>query len=609
MRFLFACSLLVVTLGACGGSVDSTPTPGEDSGAPLDSSAPLADSAIVDSGGVDTGLGFETTPFDTALLDVGPDDVGPAPPPVPRDKVDLLLVVDNSLSMSDKQGNLARAIPELIKGLTSPDAASKRVPIESLHVGVITSSLGSHGTSACDPSVTNVHNDDHGHLLPRAGEGGGSGYQIDPSGATVSATCPAAVAASPISWVFDATKDPGAMFVADSGATKSQVAASCVVESAQEDGCGYEETLESTYHFLADPAPYQSALVKCTFGVSGDACGTNRIEVKGLDTALVAQRKAFLRDDSYLVVVVLSDENDSSLKPAQLNWLPFGYGAGQMQRGWKACETIPDDFEPETASEYDLLHTKFDCFSCFENTADPRGNCSVPWAKDKLNADPDGRNLRAFHQLQRYGYSFLWGRRRYVDAFTRAIAIGSDGVAAPNPIFAGGRPFGNVLFVTIVGVPNALVADVTGKPKSLDAADWEKIVSPDLGKRDPHMIESIAPRTAYGIKRYAGDRTIDPINGGDRDIPDGDDLQYACIAKRATAATGNECFGTTPEASNPLCSAGGKQPYFKAYPGLRHLRVVHDLGALGMAASICNDSLSPVMQAIVDRMQPGLKAR
>ena len=42
--------------------------------------------------------------------------------------------------------------------------------------------------------------------------------------------------------------------------------------------------------------------------------------------------------------------------------------------------------------------------------------------------------------------------------------------------------------------------------------DWQKIIGP-IGTRDPHMIESVAPRTDKGVKKFAGDRAIDPVNG------------------------------------------------------------------------------------------------
>jgi len=536
-----------------------------------------------DDGGVTPGAETSVTP---------PDDRPPPPrPSTPTDKMDLLLVIDNSISMADKQHELARRLPELVRDLTVPqfDASGKprTKAVADLHVGVITSSLGSHGTSACAPEITNKHNNDRGHLLPRAGEGSGTGFQL--TGSTVStAKCPAPIAASAIAWK-PGSPDPG-------------LATSCIVQSVKDDGCGYEETLEATYRFLVDPAPYASAQVKCTFGISGDACGNNKISVEGLDTELLAQRAAFLRPDSTVVVLVLSDENDASLKPAGLNWLPWGYGKGQMQRGWGSCANVPDAFEPESAADFNKLHSEYKCFSCFEDASDP--NCKVKWATDPLNNDVDGRNLRSFQQVQRFGYNFLWGRQRYVDAFTQPMVMDSSLKLAPNPLFAGGRSPGNVLFAAIVGVPKQLVNGADGIPKpALTSADWDKIVgTPD--KRDPHMIESIAPRP--GVPHYAGDFSIDPINGGDRDMLDGDDLQYACIAPRATAeAGGYECEGPSPDKINPLCGPGGTQPRYKAYPGLRHLRVAKEVG--GYVASICDQGLDAPIKGLVRRLQSLIK--
>jgi len=513
------------------------------------------------------------------------------------DKVDLLLVVDNSLSMGDKQQKLAQEMPALIKALTNPDIDPKTgkpkwKPIADLHVGVISTSLGSHGTSACDPRVTNTHNDDRGHLLPREGEG--------------VVGCPVMTSATALSWAFDPRRTPGTMYSGAIGSVPMQTLSSCLVQSAGEDGCGYESTWESVYHFLIDPAPYASADVKCTFGSSGDACGNNKIEVKGIDSELIAQRNAFLRKDSLLAVIVISDENDASLKPASLNWLPWGYGQGQMQRGWEGCANVPDDFEPESAAEYNELHSKYSCFSCFENAANP--NCKSPWSLEKLNADIDGRNVRNFEMTRRFGYNFLWSRQRYVDGFSKAIAVGSDGVTKANPIFAGGFRSSDLVIVSgIVGVPKVLVEDASG-PKLPTAGDWEKIVGPS-GKRDPHMIESIAPRITQGIKTFAGDRSIDDINGGDRDIADGDDLQYACIAKRAIDKATIDCAGPDAATKNPLCDPGGKQPFLKAYPGLRHLRILKELGASAFVASICNESYRSAIDGIVQKMESVLSAQ
>ncbi len=577
-------ALAPMVLVACGGT--TTPSATEDGG--VDSTA--SDTALPDTG-VDA-------PRDSVTPDsVTPDTVEPPPdvPFKPTNKVDVLFVVDNSLSMSDKQRILAKRIPAMLRSLTTPGADGKRA--DDVHVALISSSLGSFGTSACAPALTNKANDDKAHLLPRDLVSG-SGYRLDATGAPIAATCPAIPTASTLTWTADPTK--GGKYSGDAGGDLA-LAASCVMGSVEQDGCGYEQPLEAAYRFLSDPAPYATAAVKCTFGVSGDACGNNDILVGGVDTELLAQRAAFLRPDSAVVVVYITDENDVSLRPAGKNWLPWAYGAGAMQRGWGACESVPDDFEPDTAAE---LATK-GCASCFVDNKNI--NCTKPWAKDKLNSDPDGRSLRGFHQVQRYGYNFLWSRDRYVNGFMAAKVAGSDGKLGVNGLFAGGLRSTALVFVTgIVGVPGTLVADATGKPRVLGGADWDKIAGP-VALRDPHMIESIGPRA--GVSKFVGDRTIDPVNGGDRDVTDGDDLQYACIGPRETGSVGNydcEWLGTDAAKRNPLCDSSSKQSHYKAYPSLRPLRVLRALGPQSTVGSICSDLGGP-LTATVEKVRAVLK--
>jgi hypothetical protein len=121
------------------------------------------------------------------------------------------------------------------------------------------------------------------------------------------------------------------------------------------------------------------------------------------------------------------------------------------------------------------------------------------------------------------------------------------------------------------------------------------------------MFESIEPRD--GIPRFAGDRTIDPINGGDRDIADGDDLQYACIEQRSAPGANNDCAGPDAASKNPLCAADGTQPYFKAYPGLRHVRIAKDLGISGYVASICAKTYAPAIRGITDKVKAALNSQ
>jgi hypothetical protein len=124
------------------------------------------------------------------------------------------------------------------------------------------------------------------------------------------------------------------------------------------------------------------------------------------------------------------------------------------------------------------------------------------------------------------------------------------------------------------------------------------------------MIESIAPRTAFGLPMYAGDRAIDPVNGGERAIPRGDDLQLACISKLPVGELGDPRLCTSDVAAgSPLCDGSGNQVYAGAYPGLRHLRILHDLGSSGLAASICEDDFAPAMDAIFAKVDAALNSQ
>ncbi|HTV22458.1 MAG TPA: hypothetical protein VMG12_27405, partial [Polyangiaceae bacterium] len=83
------------------------------------------------------------------------------------DKIDLLFVVDNSVSMGDKQQIFSAAIPDLLERLVNPPCLNvdltqtlqpatadeacpsgfrrQFAPLKDIHVGIVTSSLGAHG--------------------------------------------------------------------------------------------------------------------------------------------------------------------------------------------------------------------------------------------------------------------------------------------------------------------------------------------------------------------------------------------------------------------------------------------------------------------------------
>ncbi|MBI4701532.1 MAG: hypothetical protein HY744_10290, partial [Deltaproteobacteria bacterium] len=97
------------------------------------------------------------------------------------DKIDLLLVIDNSRSMADKQRILKEAVPDLVGSLVNPrcvDQSGKPAQsqpqdpaaecpsntwrefdsINDIHIGIISSSIGGHGADACDPEKAPTQN-------------------------------------------------------------------------------------------------------------------------------------------------------------------------------------------------------------------------------------------------------------------------------------------------------------------------------------------------------------------------------------------------------------------------------------------------------------------
>ncbi len=517
--------------------------------------------------------------------------VPPAPTDVPvvktdaptSDKLDLLLVVDNSSSMADKQAVLAGSIRTLLGSLVNPpcvdDSGSLVVqpttptgscpasshrrfkPIKSMHLGVIDSSLGAVGADQCGENDPTRNNDDKSHLLRRSH--GASVPTYDGEGFL--AWDPAGQLAPPGEADFD-------VFVGH---------AIDLVTGADQNGCGYEMPLESAYRFLVDPAPY-TTLQK------GDGA-IPPVEVSGLDLDLLDERAHFLRQSSVVGVVLLTDENDCSMKVGGQSYAVLD--AAPFFRSSSTCATDPNDAC---------------CYSC--GLGAPSGCAAgAACAAPKLTAAEDSVNLKCWEQKRRYGFDALYPTERYINAFTQtkinplrddlsADPMGKIDDRPDNPLFAGGRDPRLFVMTGIVGVPwQTLVHDPADPSSGYQTAEeltqsgfWDREVGdPSLYQppTDPLMIETYEKRPGVGS---------DAPNGGDRTIDTAapSDLQYACIFALPTPlVNGNDCKSGS-ELYNPLC-LGNTQIAAKAYPGLRELAVLRGLGDQATVASICAPITDP----------------
>ncbi|WP_437596374.1 hypothetical protein WMF28_27740 [Sorangium sp. So ce590] len=571
------------------------------------------------------------------------------------DKIDLLLTIDNSASMKDKQDILALAVPDLVRRLVDPRCVNPLKPTESsppmngscpsgterefepvldIHIGIISTSLGDHGAEGpCKAEGNHFSNNDKGHLIARSD----TDNDNEP---------PTYQDKGFLAWDPEQKLTPAGESILDDGQGGGLVPTlTNMVRGVGDVGCGYESQLESWYRFLADPAPHDRIVV-----VKDNAVR------EGRDTTLLEQRKAFLRPDSLLAIIMLSDENDCSIREGGTAfWVAR---SSRMPRPRKECETRgPDD-------------------PCCRSCASERGECPVDETCTEgdriaaLDEERDPINLRCFDQKRRFGANLLYPIDRYTKALTEAQIADHKGDLVDNPIFSDldptdenstVRPPELVFFAGLVGVPWQDIArrndagqpdlregkDGDGNPiggfKSAEelsapnagfSSTWDIILGDPRARRppaDPHMVESPAPRE--GENPITGTRIAGPdspdnaneINGHEWNPRTGfGDLQFACTFRLLAPTQGGDCANDGADRNSPLCednpdgTDSERQIYAKAYPGLRQLELIRDLGEQGIVGSVCPAQLKdsgpgdsdfgyrPAIGAIVDRLKTRL---
>jgi len=462
------------------------------------------------------------------------------------DKIDLLFMVDNSSSMADKQDILRDAVPVLVSRLISPicvnamgaptgkssvngacaDGGSPEFnPIGDIHIGIVSSSLGSHGGQQCAGPKATPHDNDNGHLVgsirtdtfPLSKTWNNSGFLAwDPTGTR--------------------NTPPG---TGPTGAADLQQTFQDMIVAAGEDGCGFEAQLESWYRFLIDPEPPASVSQANNLTVRGsalklDASGnvvldaSGRPTCSGCDDALLAQRKAFLRPDSLLAIVMLSDENDCSIRDDGAGFFVSttsnSNGTVYMPRATSQCNANPNDPCCRSCAQKETTPPKdANGNLCPALSADPVCKSTPDWTPPKNVLSEDQLNLRCYNQKKRFGFDLLYETARYVNGLKNAtIPLQSHpSTSVTNPLYdttgtdKAPRDPSLVFLAGIVGVPWQDVADdasLTGPglnyltAKELaDKGRWSALLgdataSPPLPPSDPFMVESIVARA---IKRAA----------------------------------------------------------------------------------------------------------
>ncbi len=194
------------------------------------------------------------------------------------EKVDMLFMIDNSNSMGEEQASLALELPNLMSVLASGDINGDGTPdfppVKDLHVGVISSDMGTGGFSV--PTC----------LEPNFGDDGVLRTEGNTSIPGCTATYPSFLE-----------------FRADSGADPTAFANDfrCVAQMGT-GGCGFEQQLEAVLKAIT---PSTCTDPWCRFNM--DTRGKADTENAG-----------FIRPDSLLALVLLTDEEDCSAADPEL---------------------------------------------------------------------------------------------------------------------------------------------------------------------------------------------------------------------------------------------------------------------------------------------------
>jgi hypothetical protein len=192
-----------------------------------------------------------------------------APPPPPPQKVDILAVIDSSGSMADEQAALKSAIPEMISSLLDPPidpVSGERVhePVRDVHAGVISVDMGvaNYIVGTCETS-------------PAAGDDGILQHATEAAGCSPDYP-------SYLSYTIGGTEEPDP---ADVSALSHDFGCIAVLGT---QGCSFEQQLEAALKALT------------LHSLPGGA------------------NEGFLRDDSMLAVIFITDENDCSVSDTTL---------------------------------------------------------------------------------------------------------------------------------------------------------------------------------------------------------------------------------------------------------------------------------------------------
>jgi len=235
------------------------------------------DGGAVEDGRVDAG----SDAMDPSRCEPGPIQKGAGANLPPAQDVDVLFVVDNSPSMKDEQENLAKNIHLMVESLAAGEIRDQKSrliqsfpPVKSLHLGVTTTNMGLSGAPTRTPANGSIFTP-----IDSCDGLGDDGLLLNKPDKSVKGC--------------DRSFPPYLAYPGE-GVTPTELgdAFGCISRTGSE-GCGFEQQLEAAYKALA---PSSETSFHRGSGGHGDA-----------------ENESFLRPNSVLAIVVISDEEDASI--------------------------------------------------------------------------------------------------------------------------------------------------------------------------------------------------------------------------------------------------------------------------------------------------------
>jgi hypothetical protein len=218
--------------------------------------------------------------------------------------VDLLVMIDNSGSMSQEQAMLATSLFSLVSALTSPlpDAAYSQV--DDLRIAVITSNMGLSSNGDVNDQYwpggdapTGCHDrGDNGRFQPI------TATSVDLANDVIQ--CDATAAQCPEGWTCAGIDDFSGVGL-------------CHTDGATAMACAAIPDVDWTETSAGNPNPDLALQASCLAQQGTEGCGWEQ-QLASVDTALRrSDQHEFLEDDHLLAILVVTDEDDCSMNDAE----------------------------------------------------------------------------------------------------------------------------------------------------------------------------------------------------------------------------------------------------------------------------------------------------